>query len=53
MIILGDHESGTGFVRGEESGRIELHLADTGVYKNGLDLLRIHLIFPPVGGESA
>lgn len=30
-----------------------LHLADTGVYKNGLNLLRNHLIFPQVGGESA
>jgi len=30
-----------------------LHLADTGVYKNGLNLLRNHLIFPQVGGELA
>ena len=30
-----------------------LHLPKTGVYKKGLNLLRIHLIFSQVGGESA
>ena len=30
-----------------------LHLPETGVYKNSLNLLRIHLIFSPVGGELA
>jgi hypothetical protein len=29
-----------------------LQLAETGVYKIGLNLLRIHLISPEVGGES-
>lgn len=46
--------------RQDEAGRDEeneslrgLHLTETGVYKNNLNLLRIHLIFSPVGGELA
>jgi len=49
----GDHESGARPVRGEARGLRGLHLAETGVYKNSLNLLRNHLIFPKVGGELA
>ena len=43
----GHHESGTGLVRGEEGGRIGLHLADTGVYKNRSEFIENSSYFPP------
>ena len=52
MEVLWKRQDGAG--GGEEFKSLQgLHLPETGVYKNSLNLLRIHLIFSPVGGELA